>query len=273
MTWGRRFQRAVAACDLALAPPETAVVTDDDIAALPEPARRYLRFMRVVGRPRDRSFQACFTGRFRLRPDGAWMPCRAWQYNSAAEPARVYSMRVDVAGIVPMFAVDTYAHGRGRMEGKLLGIFPVARAEGPELDVGELTTYLNDALLVAPSMLLCPAGTWSPVDHRSFDITMADAGLTVTGRVTVDEGGLVVEFATTDRYAALPEGMVRARWTTPVAGWTDIRGRRVPVRASATWHLPAGPFTYAVGRFVPEALSFDVPPPSGTRHTKSVPRS
>lgn len=273
MSWEGRFQRAVAACDLSLPPPETVVVSDDDIAALPDPAQRYLRFMRVVGRPRDRSFQACFTGRFRLRRKGAWMPCRAWQYNAVGPPARVYSMRVDMAGIVPVFAVDTYAHGRGRMEGKLLGVFPVARADGPELDVGELATYVNDALLVAPSMLLRPAVAWSPVDDRSFDVTMTDAGLTVTGRVTVDEGGLLVDFATTDRYAALPEGMVRARWTTPVAGWTDVRGRRVPLRASATWHLSTGPFTYAVGRFAPEALSFDVPPPSGARHTKRVPRS
>lgn len=273
MTGGRRFERAVAACDISLPPPETDVVNDDDLAALPEPAQRYLRFMRVVGRPRDRSFQACFTGRFRLRPDGSWMPCSASQYNSADPVARVYSMRVDVAGLVPMLALDTYAHGRGRMVGKLLGLVRVARAEGPETDMGELVTYVDDALLVAPSMLLRPGATWSPVDDTSFDVTLADAGLTVTGRATVDDLGRLVAFSTTDRWCALPDGLVRARWTTPVAGWTDIRGRRVPMRASATWELPTGEFTYAVGRFVPEGLAFDVPPPIGTRHTRRVPRS
>ena len=42
-----------------------APVTEADLDPLPETARRYLRFMRVVGRPRDWSFRMGFTGRFR----------------------------------------------------------------------------------------------------------------------------------------------------------------------------------------------------------------
>ena len=33
-----------------------------------------------------------------------------------------------------------------------------------KVTTGELVTYLNDALLFAPSMLLGPATTWTPVD-------------------------------------------------------------------------------------------------------------
>ena len=40
----------------------TVPVTDADLAPLPEPVRRYLQFMDVVGRPRDWSFRLAFTG-------------------------------------------------------------------------------------------------------------------------------------------------------------------------------------------------------------------
>jgi hypothetical protein len=40
---------------------------DADLAPLPEPAQRYLRFMNVAGRPRDWSFRLTFAGCFRTR--------------------------------------------------------------------------------------------------------------------------------------------------------------------------------------------------------------
>lgn len=65
---GARFLREVARAGLPVGPGPDDVVTDGDVRRLPEPAQRYLRFMRVVGRPRDWSFRLEFTGRFRTKP-------------------------------------------------------------------------------------------------------------------------------------------------------------------------------------------------------------
>jgi hypothetical protein len=203
---------------------------------------------------------ARWTGRFRLRPGRGWQPFEAWQYNSAPAVARVFYMRIDVAGFVPMFGTDTYVAGRGRMRGKVLGLVPVADGSGPEFDLGELVTYLNDAVLLAPGMLLDPAVTWNGVDDDSFDLGLTDHGTTVTARVSVDELGRMTEFSTTDRYCALPTGLVRARWTTPVSGWTTAAGRPVPEGGPAIWHLPDGPYEYARARVDPASLSWNVPP-------------
>ena len=89
-------------------------VTDDDLRTLPAPARRYLGFMGVVGRPRDWSVLARWTGHFRLRPGQGWQPFEAWQYSSGPAVARVFTMRIDLGGFVPMFGADTYVAGRGR---------------------------------------------------------------------------------------------------------------------------------------------------------------
>lgn len=225
---------------------------------LPTAVRRYLRFMGVVGRPRDWSFRARFRGRFRLRPGQGWMPMDAAQYNSAVEVARIFVMRLRWSGIVPMLGSDTYVRGRGRMQGKLWDVVTVADGHGPEFDVGELATWLNDAILVAPSMLLGPTTSWSEVDDKSFDVRFADAHLAVTARVSLDERGAPTAFTTTDRYAALPGGPVQARWTTPVGGWELAGERHLPIGGSAVWDLPEGPFTYAEGGFVRDSLQYNV---------------
>lgn len=247
-----------------LVPGAGAVVTDDEVALLPDVVQRYLRFMGVVGRPRDRSFVARFTGRFRLGPDKPWMRCDAWQYNAAEPVARVFHMRLDFARVVPMVGHDTYVRGHGRMHGRLLGLVTVADGTGPEYDVSELVTYVDDCILFAPSMLLGPATRWAAAGDDAFDVTFTDSGITVSARVLVDREGRPVDVSTEDRWAALPDGLVRARWTTPVAGWGDVGGRPVPAGVSAVWHLPDGEFTYGEG--CASAVEWDVPPPRSPRH-------
>lgn len=259
----RRLLRAEEAAAVPSGSPADHPVSEADVSSLPRTVQRYLRFMGVVGRPRDWSFRARFEGRFRLRPRQRWMPMDAWQYNSAAEVARIFVMRITWAGIVPMFGSDTYLRGKGRMHGKLLSVVPVANGQGPEFDVGELTTWLNDAILMAPSMLLGPDTSWSDVDDDCFDVTLRDAGLSVSARVWLDKKGAPSDFSSTDRYAALPGGPVQARWTTPIAGWDFAGERPLPTGGSAVWHLPKGPFRYAEGRFVPGTVEYNVAPGNG----------
>jgi hypothetical protein len=146
----------------------------------------------------------------------------------------------------------------------------VADGSGPEFDLGELVTYLNDAVLLAPGMLLAPTVTWRPVDDSSFDVALTDRGTTVTARIDVDERGRARDFSTADRYCALPGGLVRARWTTPVQGWTTAAGRPVPRGGAAIWHLPEGPYEYARARVDPRSVAWNVPPSARSRGRRSA---
>lgn len=255
-----RFLKELAAAGLPSAPADEAAVTDADLEGLPDAAARNLRFMRVVGRPRDWSFRARFTGRFRRQPGQRWLPCEAWQYNTALEVACIFHMSVRIGGVVPMIGRDTYLRGRGRMHGKLLDLITVVDGQGAEFDTGELIVYLNDLILLAPSMLLRLDTTWSAVDEESFDVTLRDAGHSVTGRVFIDEQGAVRDFATMDKYAAFSGRLTRTRWTTPVSGWETYDGRPLPLTASASFDLPEGPFPYAEGRFLPASITYNVAP-------------
>jgi hypothetical protein len=233
-------------------------VTDDDIADLPPVVARYLRAMGVVGHPPTRSLQAHWSGRFRLRPDKPWLPCDAWQYNSALEVARLFRMRLLVGRVLPVWGWDTYRGGTGRMLGKALGLVTVADGSGPEFDLGELTTWLNDAVLLAPGTLLSAAVTWEATGDDSFRVSVADGGRTVSAEVFLDDDGRPRDFRSEDRYADLPGGPVRALWSTPVQGWTAVDGRPRITGGAAVWHLPDGEFRY--GELALLDLALDVSP-------------
>ena len=73
-----------------------------------------------------------------------------------------------------------------------------------------------------------------------------------------NERGAPQDFSTTDRYAAMPGGLVRAEWRTPVREWSDFGGRPCVRRAAAVWHLPEGEFTYADFTFEPNETDYNV---------------
>jgi hypothetical protein len=239
-------------------------VTEADVEALPAVVARYLRFMGVVGQPRHASFRLAVEGRFRRSATEAWMPAEAWQYNTRTPIARIFRMRIRMAGFLPVVGHDTYADGHGRLLIKALDLFPLGDATGEPLDVGELVTWLNDAVFVAPTMLLGDGIAFSPAGDRAFDVSVTDGGRTVTARVFLDERGAPVDFETSDRFLQAPDGTWRRGvWHTPAAGWTTgPGGLPCPTSGHAAWKLPEGELNYVELRFLVETLRFDVSPAS-----------
>lgn len=254
----RSFLRSIAATGLPGGPVRGEPVTEADLAGLPPAAGRYLRAMGVVGRLPTWSLRAHFVGRFRRGPDQPWMPMDAWQYNAGVEVARLFRMRLRFAGIVPMRGWDTYRRGTGRMRGTVLNLITVADGSGPEFDTSELTTWLNDAVLLAPGMLLHDRTTWDDAGEHAFRVSVTDAGRTVNAEVVLDDDDRPLDFRTEDRWADLPGGLLRAPWSTPVAGWTVVDGRPRITGGAAEWQLPEGRFRYGELRLADLAL--DVPP-------------
>jgi predicted CoA-binding protein len=257
----RKLLHEVAALGLPMGSSDEPIVTEADLAPLPAVAQRYLRFMGVVGKPREWSFTMRFEGRFLFGDE--WVPSECAQYNSRLSIARIFHMRLRVKGIVPTYVRDTYYRGHGHMLGKVLDAVAMVDDASEEISVGECVTYLNDAVLMAPSMLLVPAVTWSAVGDDAFDLALTDGGRTVRARVFVNADGAVTDFATVDRYYAPPgskDPPARAEWRTPIEGWQEHDGRRFPTSARAVWMLPAGPLTYADFPFDPAAFVPNAPP-------------
>ncbi len=245
-------------------PAHPGTVSRAELAALPTAAQAYMRFFGIVpGTPKHWSFELAWHGRFRLGPERHWMPIEAVQYNTREPIARFFHMRARMAHVLPVLARDTYVDGRGHMRARLAGMFPIVDENGIELDLGELATWTDDAVLFAPTMLLGPATTWRDAGERAFELDVSDADRSVSARVLVGADGAPLDFETEDRFLADPDDPkhrpIRARWTTPVNGWQQ---GPLPVGVRSIWHLASGDFTYGEWTLDAARVAYDVLPPA-----------
>jgi hypothetical protein len=221
------------------------LVTEEDVAPLPEPVQRYLRLTRAVGQPRVRNYHVRFAGRIRSGPGAMWMPFEAEQDSFADEPARLFLMRARMLG-APVEAFHRLVDGRATMQVKLAGVVTIADARGPEMDRSETVTLFNDMCLLAPGTLVGPGISWEPLDPSTVRARFTQHGTTITATLFFAGDGRLVNFESDDRSRALPDGtFTRTPFSTPVRDYRSFGPSWLAGAGDARWRLPAGDFTYA----------------------------
>lgn len=231
-------------------------LTEADLAPLPAPVQRYLRFCGVVGRPRVQAARFRFRGGLRGGPDQPWMPIVADQVSFFDRRARLLHIRARRAG-VPFEAYHRFVGPSATFTVKLASLFTITDARGPEMDRSETVTFLDDMALFAPATLVSPALRWEPVDDRVARVTFTEGGQSVRAELRFDAEGRLVDLVSEDRALASRDGTSfrAARWSTPVHEYGAFGPLRLPVRAGAVWHLPEGSYEYA--RFDLERVEYE----------------
>lgn len=238
-------------------------ISEEDLAALPAPVRRYVRMTGAVGRPRVRHVRAYWRGRIRSTPDAPWMEFTAVQHNFVGEPARFFLMDAR-RGRLPVDVLHAYRAGTATMHVRLLSLFPMAKAAGLDMDRAETVTVFNDLCILAPGALIDPHIRWETVDDhfaRGF-YTVGD--ITVSAVLEFNDRDELVDFVSDDRLAMSADGssFERQRWSTPLRDYRAIRSRRVWTHGHARWHPPdAPPYTYMDGELVDVEANPDRPEP------------
>ena len=111
------------------------LVTEQDLADLPEPLAAYVRGSGAVGKPRVMSLSVQFHGRIRSGPGQTWMPFSGEQLNTyGPRPQRVFIMDATRSGI-PVTVLHSYKDTTATMRAKVLSLFTVVNATGPRWTV------------------------------------------------------------------------------------------------------------------------------------------
>ena len=90
-------------------------------------------------------------------------------------------------------------------------------------------------------MLLRPTVSFTDVDDRSFDVTLADHGQTVTHESFWTTTDTRSTSAPPTGTPTSPAAWSRPEWTTPIDGWKPDADRLAFTRGKAVWQLPDGP--------------------------------
>ncbi len=228
-------------------PIDAPVLTEADVAPLPDPVQRYLRATGMVGQPLIRNYRVRMRGRIRSGPTARWMPFEADQQSFADRPTRLFWIRATMMG-VPVDGLHRLADGHAIMRIKPLGAFAIVNAAGPEMDQAESVTLFNDMCILAPGTLVDPAIAWEPVDARTAKARFMHAGQTISATLYFDDEGLLRDFVSDDRLAS-PDGKAFKRWrfSTPVWDYRPFGPYRLAARGEARWHPPEGEYVY--GKF------------------------
>jgi hypothetical protein len=249
------YEREVAR-GLARSTPQ-ALVSDQDLAALPAPVQRYLRYVGVVGHPRVQSVRIRFTGRIRSGPAAPWMPLSAEQYSFTDRPTRLFFMHARMFGL-PVEALHAYADDQASMRVKVVSLVRMVDARGPEFTATETVTLFNDMCVMAPATLIDPAIRWEPVDATHVGAVFTAAGHPITATLVFDDEGRLVDFFSDDRPSLDGNGVTftRQRWSTPLSGYRAFGPYRLASRGEARYHAAQG--EYAYGEFAMESIEYNV---------------
>lgn len=204
-------------------------VPTDTVDELPDPVRRWLRRCVPVGATGSARMTLTMEGDLRI---GRWMPFRARQV-LVGPLGMVWAARASV-GPAWIEGSDRIVDGRGSMSWRLLGLVPVMRASGPDVD-RSAAGRLAGELLLNPFNALAPWVRWSAVDDSTVDATVELVGSAHRIRLQYGADGLV-ESVTFPRWGA-PHGGAYAEHTFRVAqsDTVDAGGVTVPGRLVAAW--------------------------------------
>jgi hypothetical protein len=233
------------------------IVTEADLAQLPEPLRRYLRATGVVGQPRVSNYRVRFRGRIRSALGAPWMPFEARQLSFIQPPARLFLMRATMRGL-PVEAFHRLLEGAATMRVRVLGAFTLVDASGAVMDRSETVTLFNDMCILAPGSLLEPSIRWQAIDSRSARAEFTNGSNKITATLEFDAEGLLTNVVSDDRSRLSADGRSYAeqRFSTPVRDYRSYRAHRLASYGEAHYHPPEGEFAY--GEFEMLDVQFNV---------------
>ena len=237
--FARQVRREVQALRAGASPGRAGVVTEEMLADLPEPVRRYLCYAGVVGRPVPGTVWLRQKGRMRLGP--VWMPLDAEEHYSVQPPGFVWAGTVRVGRFPVARARDMYAEGTGRLLVKVASLWPVVDASGEQMGQGEMLRYLSE-MTWFPAAFLAGNISFQAVDDSSARVTLTDHGRAVTATMFFDTQGRLTDFVA-KRYRT-PDASDPDTWSTPFAGYGEFDGLRLPAGGKAAWKLPGGDLEY-----------------------------
>ena len=228
------------------------LLTEEDIATLPDPVQKYLRYTGSVNKPKVKNMKLVFDGEMREKGKD-FFKFNSVQYNFFDDPARLFFMKAEMYGItVPGY--HCYQNATATMQIKLLGLFNVVNMKGPVMNKAETVTLFNDMCLMAPASLIDKNIEWTSIDDLSAKATFINGSNKIVAVLYFNEQGQLINFISDDRYAI--SDMKQYRFSTPVRDYTPMNGINIWKYGETVWHYPDGEFVY--GKFTLKSIDYNV---------------
>lgn len=218
----------------------TAVFTEAEVAALPEPVRRYLTAAIAPGTPLAHATRITMRGQLKL---GRWLPFRAVEL---LNPHRGFRWAARVAGVIS--GSDGYAGGWGQLDWSLLGLLSVASGTGADISRSAAGRAAGEAFWLPTTLLPRYGVRWAVDDDHHLRARFEVDGLPCDLRLTIADDARLTSVAL-DRWGD-PDRTGSWDWHRfgfDVTGYATFGGLTVPASGRAGWYH--GTDRWAQGEF------------------------
>lgn len=231
-------------------------LTEKDIASLPDPVQKYLRYSGALGKPQVQNFHAVWSGQQKLQETRPWLNFHAEQYNFYDQPSRFFYISSRLFGI-PFRGLHMYSGSAATFQIKLASLIPVVNAYGEIMTKGETVTLFNDMCGLAPAALIAKSIQWETIDPLTVRATFTNQGFTISALLYFNQAGELTNFVSDDRYQQVKGNtFANYRWSTPLRDYKEINGHKLASNAEVIWHMPKGEFVY--GQYHLMQLAYNV---------------
>lgn len=231
------------------------ILTEKDIAHLPEPVKRYIRITGFMGKEKTSNFYLKASGQIRSSEKSGWMQFTSEQYNFFSNPLRAFYIKAKKIG-VPATGLHLYKNEKAMMVIKILNLFKVVDARGPEMNQGETVTVLNDMCFMAPGSLFSKQISWENINNKQVKATFSNGNISVSAILTFDDDGKLVNFLSNDRFETNGKVYTNNPWETPVKEYRNFGEYYLPSKADVIYKRPEGDFCYLEFRL--EEIKYNV---------------
>ena len=232
--------------------PNNDLLSEADIAALPNPVQKYIRYAGAINKPKVKTMRIVFDGEMRDKGKD-FFKFNSVQYNFFDDPTRLFFMKAKMYGIT-LPGYHCYQNARATMQIKLLGLFNVVNVKGTEMNKAETVTVFNDMCLMAPASMIDKRIEWTPIDSLSAKATFTNGVNKISAILYFNEQGQLINFISDDRYVI--GDMKQYRFSTPVKEYTQMNGRNIWKYGETIWHYPDGEFVY--GKFTLKSIEYNL---------------
>lgn len=204
-------------------------VLQSRIARLPELARCYLCTSLGIDRPLPSAVRLAMHGQIRL---GRWCPFVGEEVLTMSGALFWYARTHYYS--FPVLGYDSFSDGAGALDWRLLGMLPLARADGPDVARSAAGRAAAEAVWL-PSRLAGPAVQWAQTEEGALLVRLPAGADIVPLRLVPDEEARLREVS-------------MMRWGNPEGGafgwhpfggrvtaWERFGGIRLPSRLEVGW--------------------------------------
>lgn len=213
------------------APLEAASLRPDDLAGIPETARRYLEHAIAVDTPLASAIRLRMHGEIKLQ---RWLPFTAEQV-IVWGVGFIWKASVRMFGL-PIRGSDRLVDEAGTMQWRLLGIVPVMTAGGPDIDRSAAGRMGGEAVWL-PSAFLEKGTSWEERDQGNVGVRFTAHGEDLKLELSIDPSGAL-------------EAVMYPRWGNPdgtgyryvqfggiVEDESEFAGYKIPTRLRIGWYI------------------------------------